>query len=1058
MRGADVAGEVIDTAYVRIRPSTAGFSQEASQQVNRAVAGVQTTVTRAGRATRDATSDFDHFNRGLLLTEARALGLKSVLGGVSTLFIGGAGVATLFHVATEEFSNFTTVAATTNAILEATGSAAHVTAAGVAALATELEHKTGIDDEQIKSAENVLLTFRAVRNEVGTGNDVFNRATRSAADLSKVFGQDVASTARQLGRALQDPERGLLTLRRAGLTFSASQTAVIKNLVQTGQLLKAQTLILAEVDRRVGGTAESVGRTLPGQLNILRERAKDALGEYVRRLSESRDASAAAAAGGSALAAGFDVVKRSVETLGPPLVTVVKAAAAVERVTGAGPLLAAAVAYKAVGVAVGLAGRVQVAYAKATAIAAGANAAEAASAVAVTASARAEITSLAGASFALRGYSTGAFAATEANTALAASNVAVATSGRAAAIGAGASRLALAAVGGPLGAVTIGVAALAAGFILLRRHASEAAGTLKGAQRALDDFNASAAKTQEIRVRVTGAQQAIRDARAIALAAQAGLAAATSRQASSSAAPGSLEQRALADQVRTARANLTKATNNLERAETNLATAQTDQFQHQERQPTVIQAATQRILDQVDALRQQARLAAAGNFRVGGFTANQPTLERATRTLRAFQSLMEKLSQSGTRADRVVGQALGRISAQVGRLPTKKEIAIVLRFSTSGKTIDEIVKEAGVGVGVRDETQLLEQAKERAAAVAAASTAENVALQQQFAAAQKILKTQKETLKTRREDAAAARDALTSAQDAVTNAIDSLTSANESLAASQRALADSIKQGQAAVTSAVRDAKSNLRSIASSIADAISQAADQGALKLGPQGPLAAKFKQLRDQILAGRGGPDTQRAAQEVAARLQAQQPTDDAAARAKRALDDLTDSFTRGRIKPAQFSQGIQGILRDAGLNFRTFGKTFGQAALNNLKDNIAAAKAQAQALAAGPSRPGSGAEPNIVRPLEAVAQAQRDTRDATRSVERAQRDVGRAQRELQKQELSVAKAQAADLKAIRGVVTQQLKVQKTQSTLTDPKKKPTGTAGKDANATTASGANAP
>jgi len=352
--------------------------------------------------------------------------------------------------------------------------------------------------------------------------------------------------------------------------------------------------------------------------------------------------------------------------------------------------------------------------------------------------------------------------------------------------------------------------------------------------------------------------------------------------------------------------------------------------------------------------------------------------------------------------------------------------------------------------------QILQREADARNAGRTAILGENTALEQQFAAAQKILSIEQKKLAVRKAAASTAISEAQSARDAVTSATDALTNANESLTSSQQSLADAIKNGQDAVTSAVNSAKTNLRSIAGQIADAIGQAADQGALKIGPQGPLSKKFQQLRDQILKGQGGPDTARAAQEVAARLQAQQPGDDVAARAKKRLDDLADSFDRGKTGAAQFNAGLQRILRESGLNLAQFGKTFGSAALNDLKDTIAAAKQQARAIAVGPTRPGGGQAPNIVRPLQAVAQAQRDTRDATKGVERATRDVARSQRELQSKQLTAQRDTVRELKAIRKATETANQIAKQKVALTKPK--PTGQAGKDAQKTTTAGAGAP
>jgi hypothetical protein len=60
-------------------------------------------------------------------------------------------------------------------VIQSTGGAAHVTAAQVGDLATQISNKTGADDEAVQSGENMLLTFTNVRNEVGKGNDILTR-------------------------------------------------------------------------------------------------------------------------------------------------------------------------------------------------------------------------------------------------------------------------------------------------------------------------------------------------------------------------------------------------------------------------------------------------------------------------------------------------------------------------------------------------------------------------------------------------------------------------------------------------------------------------------------------------------------------------------------------------------------------------------------------------------------------------------------------------------------------------------------------------------------------
>jgi hypothetical protein len=146
------------------------------------------------------------------------------------------------------------VMAQTTAIIKATGGAAGVTASQVSKLSEQLSMQIGVDDELIQKSANLLLTFKQVQNQVGEGNNIFDRAVITAQDLGNVFGSADAA-AMQLGKALSDPEKGITALRRAGINFTEQQKEQIKTLVASGDVLGAQKLILAEVESQVGGTA-----------------------------------------------------------------------------------------------------------------------------------------------------------------------------------------------------------------------------------------------------------------------------------------------------------------------------------------------------------------------------------------------------------------------------------------------------------------------------------------------------------------------------------------------------------------------------------------------------------------------------------------------------------------------------------------------------------------------------------------------------------------------------------------------------------------------------------
>ena len=101
------------------------------------------------------------------------------------------------------------------------------------------------------------------------------------------LGQDVKSSAIQLGKALQDPILGVTALRRVGVNFSDAQQDVIKNLVETNQLGKAQALILKELQTEFGGSARAAGQTFSGQLTILQNTFGDLMEVVGQGVAES---------------------------------------------------------------------------------------------------------------------------------------------------------------------------------------------------------------------------------------------------------------------------------------------------------------------------------------------------------------------------------------------------------------------------------------------------------------------------------------------------------------------------------------------------------------------------------------------------------------------------------------------------------------------------------------------------------------------------------------------------------------------------------------------------
>lgn len=210
---------------------------------------------------------------------ADGIGTKfAKFGKVAAAGFAAAGVAAVAFgkSAVEAAAESQKISKITEQLVKTTGGAAKISAEQVGELATALSNKTAIDDEAIQSASNLILTFKNVRNEAGKGNDIFNRATAAALDLSTVMGTDASGAAMQLAKALDNPLKGVTALQRSGVSFTAQQKEQIKTLVASGKTLEAQKIILKEVESQVGGAAAASATSA--------ERAKIAFGNLQEQI------------------------------------------------------------------------------------------------------------------------------------------------------------------------------------------------------------------------------------------------------------------------------------------------------------------------------------------------------------------------------------------------------------------------------------------------------------------------------------------------------------------------------------------------------------------------------------------------------------------------------------------------------------------------------------------------------------------------------------------------------------------------------------------------------
>lgn len=229
--------------------------------------------------------------------------------GIAGFGVAVAGLVLSANEAIDAFADEEKQLLTLNAVLRATAGAAGQTMQSLNELEQSISTTTMATDDQVRSAETLLLTFRSI-----SGTE-FPRTLKAAQDLAATGFGSIEGNVRQLGRALEDPIRGLDALRRSGVTFSASQREVIKNLVETGQQASAQREVLKAIEIQVGGAGAAQASGTSGAFHQLSEAVNNvtvAFGEWISKTLRIPEAARAAAAGLNAMVDSGDKLSYSI--------------------------------------------------------------------------------------------------------------------------------------------------------------------------------------------------------------------------------------------------------------------------------------------------------------------------------------------------------------------------------------------------------------------------------------------------------------------------------------------------------------------------------------------------------------------------------------------------------------------------------------------------------------------------------------------------------------------------------------------------------------------------
>jgi hypothetical protein len=149
--------------------------------------------------------------------------------------------------------------------LNATNNAIGLSSKKLQKMATSWQ-KVGIfgDETILQNVTAQLLTFGSI------GKQNFDRMQGAAMDLTtKLYGtrstgEQLRDVTIMLGKAMDDPVKGMTALRRRGIQFTEQQQNQIKTLYRSQGRLAAQNRLLKEIEKLYGGTNRAIRKTTAG--------------------------------------------------------------------------------------------------------------------------------------------------------------------------------------------------------------------------------------------------------------------------------------------------------------------------------------------------------------------------------------------------------------------------------------------------------------------------------------------------------------------------------------------------------------------------------------------------------------------------------------------------------------------------------------------------------------------------------------------------------------------------------------------------------------------------
>lgn len=261
-----------------------GFTISAENLVSAKMKEIEASLESMGVKAKVTTKEVsEHFEvMGERMTET----FKNLKG----LLLSGLGITALFEgwefieKSKEAFEGLEKAVTRVDTVLKSTKFAAGFSSEDIQNQAKELSKGIVAKRDEILDAQGMLLSFHSIRG------DTFKETTKVVADFATFYKEDMTQAALQVGKAVNDPLKGMNRLVRMGVEFSQSQKDAIKNYTAQGNLVKAQAIILGELKTEFGGQAQAFALTDAGKIQVASKQWEEmqfAIGEIISKVEVS---------------------------------------------------------------------------------------------------------------------------------------------------------------------------------------------------------------------------------------------------------------------------------------------------------------------------------------------------------------------------------------------------------------------------------------------------------------------------------------------------------------------------------------------------------------------------------------------------------------------------------------------------------------------------------------------------------------------------------------------------------------------------------------------------